>query len=120
MSYVDNQINILKSRGIRTVNLPAMCDQANLLPFILINDHSILIIKNPKKDLLPMLKQIIRTGTFQKQRVNLTIWIFIDATLYLDKLITVSSTIGGESYNTRKQKKTIKDVLDKEFTIDFC
>ena len=67
-----------------------------------------------------MLKAIIRTGTFQKQRVNLTIWIFVDITLYLDKLINLGSTVSGDNYNTRKQKKTIKDVLDKEFTIEFC
>lgn len=66
MSYIDHQINVLKSRGVKTVTLPALCDQTNLLPFLLINDHSILLIKNPKKDLLPMLKAIIRTGMFHK------------------------------------------------------
>ena len=67
------------------------------MPFLLINDHSILIIRNPKKDLLPMLKAIIRTGTFSKQRVNLTIWVIIDVTLYLDKLVTLGSTVGGDA-----------------------
>ena len=103
MSYIDSQINILKSRGVKTVNLPGMSDQANLLPFLLINDHSIIVIRNPKKDLLPMLKAIIRTGTFQKQRVNLTIWVIIDITFYLDKLITLGATTGGESFNQRKK-----------------
>lgn len=64
MSYLDNQINVLRSRGVKTVTLPSLCDQKNLLPFLLINDHSILVIKNPRKELLPMLKAIIRTGTF--------------------------------------------------------
>ena len=120
MSYVDNQINVLKSRGVKTVTLPALCDQTNILPFLLINDHSILVIKNPKKELLPMLKAIIRTGTFHKQRVNLTIWVIIDVTLYLDKLVTLGSTVGDANFNSRKAKKTVKDVLDKEFTIEFC
>ena len=65
-SYVDHQVNVLKSRGVKTVNLPSMSDLTNLLPFLLINDHSIVIVKNPKKDLLPVLKSIIRTGSFQK------------------------------------------------------
>ena len=99
MSYIDSQVNILKTRGVKVVNLPSMCDQTNLLPFLLINDHSILVIKNPKKDLLPMLKAIIRTGTFHKQKVNLTIWVIIDIALYLDKLITLGSTIGEACFN---------------------
>ena len=44
-----------------------------------------------------MLKAIIRTGTFSKQRVNLTIWVIIDVTLYLDKLVTLGSTVGGDA-----------------------
>ena len=79
-----------------------------------------LVIKNPKKDLMPMLKAIIRTGTFKKQRVNLTIWVIIDVTLYLDKLVTLGSTVGDANFNSRKAKKTVKDILDKEFTIEFC
>ena len=102
------------------MNLPSMNDQANLKPFLLVNDHSILVIKNPKKDLLPMLKSIIRTGSFMKQRVNLTLWVVIDITFYLDKLVTLGSTIGDGSFNLRKPKKTVKDILDKEFTIEFC
>ena len=44
----------------------------------------------------------------------------IDITLYLDKLITLGSTVGDASFNSRKTKKTVKDILDKEFTIEFC
>lgn len=67
-----------------------------------------------------MLKAIVRTGTFQKQRINLTLWVIIDVTLYLDKLVTLGSTNGDTVYNTRKQKKTLKDIIDKEYTIEFC
>jgi len=67
-----------------------------------------------------MLKAIIRTGSFMKQRVNLTLWVVIDITLYLDKLVSLGSTIGDGSFNLRKPKKTVKDILDKEFTIEFC
>lgn len=55
-----------------------------------------------------------------KQKVNLTLWVVIDVTLYLDKLITLGGTMGESSYNLRKPKKTVKDILDKEFTVDFC
>ena len=67
-----------------------------------------------------MLKSIVHTGTFQKQKVNLTLWVIIDVTLYLDKLVMLGSTNGEACYNTRKQKKTFKDLLDKEFGIEFC
>mmetsp|Transcript_37983 Transcript_37983/g.49896 ORF Transcript_37983/g.49896 Transcript_37983/m.49896 type:complete len:121 (+) Transcript_37983:213-575(+) len=120
MTYLESQVNILKTRGVKVVTLPSMVDQANLLPFLLINDHSIVIIKNPKRDLLPLLKAVIRTGTFQKQRVNLTLWVVIDLTLYLDKLVSLGSTTGDASYNTRKAKRTVKDLIDKDMTVEFC
>jgi hypothetical protein len=50
----------------------------------------------------------------------MTLWVVIDVTLYLDKLVTLGSTNGDAVYNTRKSKKTLKDLLDKEFTIEFC
>ena len=78
----------------------------------MINDHSILVVRNPKKDLLNMLKLIIRTGSYGKQKVNMTIWVIIDSTLHLDKVI--------QTVETRKAKRTMKDVLDKELGIEFC
>lgn len=41
-------------------------------------------------------------------------------TLYLDKLVTLGSTVGEANYNIRKAKKTVKDLIDREFTIEFC
>ena len=64
MSFINSQIQLLRKRGIKAVHLPSIYDMQNILPFLLINDHSILIIKNPRKDVLGMLKQIIRTGQF--------------------------------------------------------
>jgi len=59
---------------------------------------------------VPLLKQVIRAGKYQKQRLNLTIWVIIDVTVWLDKLVVTG----------RKAKKTVKDMLDKEYSIDFC
>jgi len=64
MSYFDSQVNILKTRGVKVVSLPGVTDNANLLPFLLINDHSIVLVKNPKKELIAMLKAVVRTGSF--------------------------------------------------------
>jgi hypothetical protein len=50
MGIVDHSIQTLKSRGVRIVQLPSAYDMANLLPFLLINDHSILVIRHPHKD----------------------------------------------------------------------
>lgn len=50
--------------------------------------------------------------------MNLTLWVVIDLTLYLDKLVTVGT--GDATYNVRKAKRTIKDLIDKDLTIEFC
>ena len=120
MSFINSQIQLLRKRGIKAVHLPSIYDMQNILPFLLINDHSILIIKNPRKDVLGMLKQIIRTGQFNKQKVNLTVWVIIDVTIWLDKLVTNQNGLGEAGHQQRRAKKTIKDLIDKEFTIDFC
>ena len=66
-----------------------MYDISILMPFLLINDHSILIVKNPRKDILGILKQIIRSGQYNKQKINLTIWVIIDITIWLDKMVNL-------------------------------
>jgi hypothetical protein len=67
--------------------LPATYDATNLLPFLLINDHSILVIRHPRKDVASIVKQLIGSGKFQGQTLNLTIWVVIDITFWLGKLI---------------------------------
>ena len=57
---------MLQERGVSIVELPTIYDEKHLLPFLLINDHSILLVRNPKKDLLNMLKQVVRTGSYMK------------------------------------------------------
>ena len=78
--------------------MPSIYDLQNILPFLLINDHSILIIKHPRKDVLGMLKQIIRTGQFNKQKMNLTVWVVIDVTIWLDKLVSVQNGFGDAGH----------------------
>jgi hypothetical protein len=69
---------------------------------LLLNDHSILLVKNPKKDIMPLLKSIIKYGVVWYKpagaggsgqspnakpiRVNFTIWIFIDILPWLKDL----------------------------------
>ena len=50
IGIVDDHINTLRTRGVRISQLPATYDSTNLLPFLLINDHSILVIRHPRKD----------------------------------------------------------------------
>ena len=50
----------------------------------------------------------------------MTLWVFLDVTIYLDKLVNLGSTVGDACYNTKKPKRTVKDIIDKEFTIEFC
>ena len=62
---------------------------------MLLNDHSILLVKNPKKDMLPTLKSLIRTGVIwyktpgtipKPMKINVTIWVFYDVVPWLEKL----------------------------------
>jgi hypothetical protein len=46
------------------------------------------VFRNPKKELLPMLKMIIRRGAVKYKEpinVNLTIWVLIDVLNYIEK-----------------------------------
>ena len=56
IGIVDHQIQTLRSRGVRIVQLPATYDTNNLLPFLLINDHSILVIRHPRKNVESIVK----------------------------------------------------------------
>jgi hypothetical protein len=46
----------------------------------------------------------------------LTIWVVIELTCWLDRLIPAQ----GISDAKQRKRKTPKDLLDKEFGIDFC
>jgi hypothetical protein len=39
----------------------------SLLPFLLVNDHSVLILRDPKKDIVPLLTQIIKRSSIQRK-----------------------------------------------------
>ena len=54
MGIVDHSIQTLKSRGVKIVQLPSA-----------INDHSILVIRHPKKETAQLVKQLVATGKFQ-------------------------------------------------------
>lgn len=60
--YVDYLIQTLKSKEVRIVDFPTQYDATSVIPFLLVNDHSIVVVRNPKKDILPLLKLIMRRG----------------------------------------------------------
>ena len=89
-TYIDFLISTLKSKSVRIVDFPTIYDPSSIIPFLLINDHSIILVRNPKKDILPLLKLIMRKGIiFFKQtqpiKVNITIWVMIDALPFIEK-----------------------------------
>jgi hypothetical protein len=96
--------------------MPSTYDSSNLLPFLLINDHSILVIRHPRKDVAQLVKSLIGTGKYLGQSLNLTLWVVIDITCWLEKLIPAR----GITEAKQKKRKTIKDMIDKEFGIEFC
>jgi hypothetical protein len=68
-TYLDFLVQTLKGKGVRIVDFPTIHDPSSLVPFLLVNDHSILVVRNPRKDILPTLKLIMRKGIlFYKQR----------------------------------------------------
>ena len=89
-TYIDFLVSTLKSKSVRIVDFPTLYDHASIIPFLLVNDHSILLIRNPKKDILPLLKLIMRKGVIyfkqnQPIKVNITLWIMIDVLPYIEK-----------------------------------
>ena len=88
--YVDFLIQSMRAKGVRIVNFPTISDHTSIIPFLLSNDHSIVVLRNPKKELLPMLKMIIRRGAVKYKEpinVNLTIWVLIDVLTYIEKRV---------------------------------
>ena len=61
-SFMNFTEQSLKKKGIKIVSFPTTYDLQSIVPFLLLNDHSILLVRNPKKDVLPLLKSIIRYG----------------------------------------------------------
>lgn len=49
------------------------------------------------------------------QTLNLTVWVIIDITCWYEKLIPSRGIVEGK----QKKRKTVKDMIDKEFTIEF-
>ena len=93
-AYQDYLLNTIRAKALKIVDLPSLYDSTSLVPFLLLNDHCILRVRNPKKDLLPILKSIIRHGIiFYKPaagqprplHVNITVWVFYDIVPLLDK-----------------------------------
>lgn len=90
--FLNNQIQTLVMKGIKTVTLPTVYDSNSIIPFLLMNDHSVLIVNKPKPDVLQMLKLIMRTGTVRLKndskpiKINVTIWVIIDIHPWLEKL----------------------------------
>ncbi len=92
--YIEFLIQSMQSKGVKIVNFPTIYDHASIIPFLLSNDHSIIVFRNPKKELLPMLRMIIRRGTIKYKEpiaVNLTIWVLIDVLTYVEKGIKNAS-----------------------------
>ena len=96
-SFINFTVKTLRKKGVKIVELPRHYDLPSLIPFLLLNDHSVLLVNNPKKELLPLLKSIIRTGVIWYKppggaiaarpiKINLTIWIFFDIVPWLEKL----------------------------------
>ncbi len=61
-TYIEYVVQTLSSKGVRIVEFPKVYDHASIVPFLLVNDHSIMVVRNPKKDILPLLKLIMRKG----------------------------------------------------------
>jgi hypothetical protein len=52
----------MRNKGVKIIDFPSNYDLKSIIPFILLNDHSILLVKNPNKDVIPLFKSIVKTG----------------------------------------------------------
>ena len=87
----------LRKKGVKIVDLPSMYDAKTVVPFLLLNDHSILVVRNPSKDILPVLINVMRHGIVWYKsdgaslpkpiRVNITVWVFVDVLAWSEKLV---------------------------------
>lgn len=107
-------IDTLRSKGVKIVDFPSLYEASSIVPFLLVNDHSIIVMKNPKKDVMNLLKLIVRKGFIffkqQKQpiKINLTFWILLDMVLLNEK-----------QKLTKKGLKSAQEMLVKEYGTDF-
>lgn len=124
-SFFERLVKQMTLKGVKIVSLPssgAQLDAHTIVPFLLLNDHSIILVRNPKKDVMQTLKQIIRTGcvyfkepgstgtAFSKPiSLSVTIWVFVDITGHLP-------TLNQQHKNPNaKNNKTIKDLMEREW-----
>ena len=91
--------------------MPTTYSTDQLLTFLQINDHSILVIRQPKKDLIPLIHSLIVRQGYKGQTLNITVWVLIDATVYLDKLVIRKEKVA---------KKSIKQMIDKDYGVEFA
>lgn len=116
-TYIEFLVQSLKCKGVRIVDFPTVYDHSSIIPFLLTNDHSIIVIRNPKKDVLPLLKLIMRKGSiFFKQhsqpiKVNITIWLLIDVFSYVDK--------GIKGATDKRPPKKLQELFIRDYGIDF-
>lgn len=56
------------------------------------------------------MKSLIARQGLKGQVLNITVWVLIDATTYLNRLVVKKERVG---------KKTIKQLIDKDYGVDF-
>ena len=55
IGYLDYLLKIVRKKGVKIVEFPSLYDIESIIPFFIMNDNSIIVFKNPKKDILPIL-----------------------------------------------------------------
>lgn len=106
-------MKLLARKGVKIVTMPTIFDINSVIAFLLINDHSIIVVKNPKKEIFSMLKLIIKKGFLffkhnQPIKVNLTLWVLIEILPLVEK-----------QKSTNNKPKKVTDMIQKEYGFDF-
>jgi hypothetical protein len=86
-----------------------------VVPFLLANDHSILVVRSPlRKDVLPLLRLVMRRGLLlfrgQPIRVNLTLWMLVDVLPFIQR---------GAAASDKKPPKRMVELLTREYGVEF-
>ena len=60
--YFNHLLSTLKRRGISIVDFPVIYDDATAVPFLMANDHSIIVFRNPSPAMAKIIRGVLNTG----------------------------------------------------------
>jgi len=97
-AYLNFTFAGLRAKGTKIVEFPSLYDTATIVPFLLSHDHSIIVVRDPRKDVLGFIKSVSRQGRIKVKGafipLNVTFWVILDATQLTVKKLKYPKKLG--------------------------